>query len=218
MKSISFKFISRLVLSLLILFNTSSLFASHSSCSRPLFRIGIETIAYPSKNPLAKTLDIEVFQSVNQMKKAGYSNDVDQLFLAYKNKDIAWKTAQAIVKKIIDKQINKGNILDYVTQDFKRIFKSHQSKIKLILKEIHSFGDLANLSARQNKGVFADRMFIKKEYNQDRIRVRVIDFVYQNTETKNKNTTPLHYITLVLSAEPPYKNWLLTDMDINNSA
>ncbi len=196
------------LISMITFFSISPVYAA-----RPIFRIGIETIAYPSESPLTKIADVDVLQSVKQMKKAGFSNDVNKLFLAYTNRDIAWKTAKTILSKIQDGRINNENISEYTAPDVNVTFISDQNKIGLTIKKIQSYGNLAILSAQQDKGTFPDRMFIKKEYNQDRISIRVIDFVYPDSNNKSKKLA-INYITVTLFAEPPYKNWFLSDIYI----
>ena len=62
------------LISMITFFSISPVYAA-----RPIFRIGIETIAYPSESPLTKIADVDVLQSVKQMKKAGFSNDVNEV-------------------------------------------------------------------------------------------------------------------------------------------
>lgn len=179
----------------------------------PVFRMDIEILAYPSGSPQATIADKQVIKAINQMRDAGFADRVEKIFLAYKNKDVAWDTAQTILNKIQDGQINSENISDYVSPDFKLSFKS-ENKMASIFKKIRSYGDLANLSIKKYKGVFPDRMLLKKEFNQDRITIRVIDFVYHDLDSKNIKNPPVSYIMLALSAEPPYKNWFLSEIYI----
>ena len=179
-----------------LIFILTLFYLSSAAATRPFFRLGIETIAYPSTSPLTKTADKEVINSVNSLKEAGYSEEVDQLFLAYKNRDYAWNTANNLLNNI---------------QDIKKSLES-KNDVDLIIKKIESYGNLAKLSALPDKGTFPDRMFIKKGYNQDQITIRVIDFVHLSNNKKKS----VDYITVVLTAKAPYKKWFLSDIYVKN--
>jgi len=196
------KLILRFILCLCI--SISSVFAAVPVL--PAFRTDIEVIAYPSTSPEAVAGDKQIVQAIKQMQNAGFSDRVNNLFLAYKNKDIAWNTAQTLLKKIQNGQINSKNISTYISSQSK-------NEITPLIDKIRGYKDLVDLSAKP-KGVFPDRMLIKQKFNQDQITIKVISFIYPHAEDNGLHKTPASYLSLVLSAEPPYKKWLLSKMYI----
>lgn len=179
----------------------------YAKSSAPIFRVSLETIAYPSQSSLAKECDKKVFQSAEQMKTLGYGKEINALIAAYNNKDIIWKTAQDFLAKIQQGEINQANINDYICKDKITCTKQH-NEVNLAVDKIQSYSNKALLSVN-NKGYFPDRMFVKKNYNEENAIIRVIDFLH------GKDAKAIGFITLTYSAKIPFKNWALINMQYN---
>lgn len=178
----------------------------------PAFRTNIELIAYPTGSAQAEEGDKQVAQAVKQMRQAGFSDRVDKLFLAYQNKNIIWNTAQTILQKLEKGQSTNKALLEYVSKDKKTLFES-QNKQGCVEKN-KIYGEGVNLSIN-SKGVFPDRMLIGQKFNQNEVTAKVISFIYPRGNKIKQ--TPNNYLTLVLTATPPYKQWFLSNIYITKT-
>lgn len=120
------------------------------------------------------------------------------LYVAFDQRDEAWTTAEMIIKGIQTGKINSKNLTNYVANEVKTKFSS-PSAVSLVINKIKSFGNKAILSTNYTKGTLPDYMIIKKEKGQTKVNIAVIKRINSKKQI----------ITIALSADYPYKKWLL---------
>lgn len=141
---------------------------------------GMEVPVYPSKSLMSKSYETAFYQSRGKWVKAGHEEDINQLELAYANRDLAWSTAQTILEGITNGRLNAQNITEYATPDFNSLLKidSQAQIVQLIFNKIRSYGDKSLLSTQYTQGTPSDYMIMEKYFDQDVVKMAVISLIF----------------------------------------